>query len=127
MWSEVMNSVEQVSFSLFVFIFFWLANFCASLYNNVELKGESFDWKKLLSGVARICGIVCSLYFLTVGITLIPHSLSGGGIILSEEFTSTCNVAIIISIIPTATTTYGIKTIKVIKEIFTGTVTITEK
>lgn len=118
MWSEVLANAEQISFSLFVFVFFWLANFCASLYNNIELKGESFDWKKLLSGVARICGIVCSLYFLTVGITLIPYSLGNSGIILNEEFTSACNVAIILSIVTTATTTYGMKTIKVIKEIF---------
>lgn len=120
MWNEVWMNVEQVTFSLFVFLFFWVANLAASLYYNIGINNEMFDWKRLLLGIAKILGVIVSIYFLSAGITLIPYALINTGIVLDEAFASTCNIAIIISILVSAATTYGKETIKTIKDIFTN-------
>lgn len=84
-------------FSVIVLVFiFQLSNLLFGLGDNLAVKGEKFNHKKILSWVIRTALTLAGLFFLVVGVSLIPYIITLSGIKIPDEYGDFITIAMIL-------------------------------
>ena len=76
----------------------WLSNFTLSLYYNIKLLEQPFEFARLKSGVLKLFTIVIGTGLLVVGVTLLPIFLQYVGLQIDDTYVEFFNVLAIIGL-----------------------------
>lgn len=85
--SLVGASLIKVGYGVAIFAVCWLANFCVSLYKNIAIDKDNFEWKRMLNGIVKCVVVVIGTALLTIGIVCIFQYLAFCGIAIPSSLT----------------------------------------
>ena len=94
----LVTNLTNIGFAMALLAIAYLSNICFSLYYNIKISKESFDYSKLLNGVLKLIALCAGIATLAFVITLLPVYLTNIGIPIEEEFSSTFSVIAIIGL-----------------------------
>lgn len=77
----------------------WLANFSLSLYYNIQLLKEPFDWNRIKDGVLKLLAVLIGTTMLVMVITYIPVFIQYIGLAIPDEYILLFNVIAIVAVI----------------------------
>lgn len=95
MYELLLLNFKNIFYAMILFGISYVSNICLSLFYNIKVNQEPFDYKKLLTGVLKLISICAGIFLLTAVITCLPIYLQSLGIPLSEEFSNTISVVAI--------------------------------
>lgn len=92
----IINNLTLVGIGCGLFIIAYVSNVCFSLWYNIKMLGQPFDYKKLLDSVLKVLAFCAGTTLLVIGITLIPIFADYVGFTIPEEYSEVFqNLAII--------------------------------
>lgn len=92
----ILNNLTLVGVGCGLFVIAYISNVCFSLWYNIKILGQSFDYKKLINSALKILAFCAGTSLLVVGITLIPIFADYVGFTIPEEYSEVFqNLAII--------------------------------
>ena len=94
----LVTNLTNIGFAMALLAIAYLSNICFSLYYNIRISKESFDYSKLLNGILKLIALCVGIATLAFVITLLPVYLTNIGIPIEEEFSSTFSVIAIIGL-----------------------------
>ena len=99
----ILNNLKNVGLGCGLFIVAYLSNVCLSLWYNIKMCHQEFDWRRLLSSVLKILSFGAGTSLLVIGITLVPIFADFVGFNIPEEYSEVLqNIAIIATFIVSA-------------------------
>ena len=94
----LITNLTNIGFAMALLSIAYVSNICFSLYYNIKISKESFDFNKLLNGVIKLIALCAGIATLAFVITLLPIYLTNIGIPIEEEFGNTFSIIAIISL-----------------------------
>lgn len=119
-YSIIITNLTNVGLALMFFACFWVANFAFSIYYNIGIAKENFDFMKLLKGVLKLFALCVGMAFLTLAISAFPMFLQYIGIPISEDWGDVFNVTAMLTVIFAGAISYGKEAISTAARIFSG-------
>jgi len=89
-------SLVKVGYGVAIFAICWLANFCVSLYKNIAIDKDNFEWKRLLNGVIKCLVVVAGTALLTIGIVCIFQYIAFCGIAIPSSLTGIDVITVVV-------------------------------
>lgn len=90
MTNEVLQSVianlTNVGWAMLIFCCSYISNMAFSMYYNIKLMGQPFDYKKLINSCIKVSSIVLGLAFLVVAATALPAFANYVGWQIPDEY-----------------------------------------
>lgn len=84
----------------------WLSNFAFSLYYNIKLLSEPFDWDRIKTGVLKLIAVVAGTGLLVVVITFVPIFLQYVGVEIPDDYVQFFSVLAIVALFAKSIYTY---------------------
>lgn len=84
----------------------WLSNFALSLYYNIKILSEPFDWTRIWNGIQKLIALVVGTALLVVAITFVPIFLQYVNIPIPDEYVTLLSVLTIVAIFMKSIYTY---------------------
>lgn len=99
----LLNNLMHIGIGVGLFIVAYLSNMAYSIYYNVKLLNQQFEWEKVLDSVIKVLAFAIGTTLLCVGITFIPIFADYVGLTISEEYQEVfSNLAILLVFIVSA-------------------------
>ena len=105
----VLKNLYHVGLGCALFIIAYLSNVCLSLWYNIKILNQQFDYKKLLNSALKILAFGVGTSLLIIGITLVPIFADFVGFNIPEEYSEVFQNLAIISIFIISTCKYLIE------------------
>lgn len=96
----------------------YIANMSASIWYNVKILNQEFDWNKIKLSALKVLCITVSIVCLCLGITLVLPWVDYVGLKLPEQFTDVINVVAMCGISLTGILKYGKEAFTKLQKIF---------
>ena len=101
-----MNEILELLTVNFIYIGFamgllaisWFSNFCLSIFYNIGLLSEPFDWMRFWEGIFKLLAVVLGTGLLVVSVTLVPVFLNYVGLVIPEEFIELFSILAIVAL-----------------------------
>lgn len=114
----VLENLKNISMSLGIFCLFWMANFLLSIHYNIDVLKERFDKNRMMSGIKKLVMVGLGMFFLVLGITLLPQFMDYIGFTIDEQWAELFDRLGVLSIIITSCLTYGKQSVLTLRDIF---------
>lgn len=98
MLNQVLENLSHVGIGLAIFILAYVSNMSFSLYYNIKILGESFDYNKLINSGLKIISFCVGVACLTTVITALPLFADFVGYEIPVEYTDVFSAVVIIAI-----------------------------
>lgn len=99
----------------------WLSNFSFSLYYNIQLMKESFEWSKFFDGLLKLVAVVIGTGLLVVVVTFIPVFLQYVGLEIDSGYVEFFNILVIIGVFTKSIYTYVAQSYQTLNDILNFT------
>lgn len=86
MLHSIIQNLINVGWALLIFLAAYLANITFSLWYNIKIKRESFEWSRLADGAAKCAVFLLGLTLLCISVTALPLYAAAVGWAVPEEF-----------------------------------------
>lgn len=117
----LLTNLTHVGMGCALFIVAYVSNILLSLWYNIKICNQEFDYKKLLNSVLKILAFGTGTSLLVIGITLVPMFSNYVGFIIPEEYSEVFQNLAIISVFLISTCKYLIEAYTKFKKILKGT------
>ena len=94
----LLNNLIFIGIAMGLLSVSWLSNFVLSLYYNIKLLSQPFDWTRLFNGGLKLLTVVLGTALLVVSITFVPIFLQFTGVEILDEYIEFFSVLTIIVI-----------------------------
>lgn len=84
----------------------WLSNFAFSLYYNIKLLSEPFDWERVWSGIQKLVAVIVGTALLVASITFVPIFLQYVGVTIPDEYVQFFSILTIVALFTKSIYTY---------------------
>lgn len=98
MLNQVLNNLSHVGIGLVIFILAYVSNMSFSLYYNIKVLGERFDYHKLINSGLKLISFCIGVACLTTVITALPLFADFVGYTIPEEYTDVFSAVVIIAV-----------------------------
>ena len=98
MLNQVLNNLSHVGIGLVIFILAYVSNMSFSLYYNIKILGEAFDYHKLINSGLKLVSFCIGVACLTTVITALPLFADFVGYTIPEEYTDVFSAVVIIAV-----------------------------
>ena len=98
MLNQVLNNLSHVGIGLVIFILAYVSNMSFSLYYNIKMLGEAFDYHKLINSGLKLVSFCIGVACLTTVITALPLFADFVGYAIPEEYTDVFSAVVIIAV-----------------------------
>lgn len=98
MLNQVLNNLSHVGIGLVIFILAYVSNMSFSLYYNIKVLGEAFDYHKLINSGLKLVSFCIGVACLTTVITALPLFADFVGYAIPEEYTDVFSAVVIIAV-----------------------------
>ena len=98
MLNQVLENLSHVGIGLVIFILAYVSNMSFSLYYNIKILGESFDYHKLINSGLKLISFCIGVACLTTVITALPLFADFVGYTIPEEYTDVFSAVVIIAV-----------------------------
>ena len=105
----VLKNLYHVGLGCALFVIAYVSNVLLSLWYNIKMCHQKFDYRKLLNSVLKILAFGAGTSLLVVGITLVPIFADFVGFNIPEEYSEVFQNLAIISVFIIATCKYLIE------------------
>lgn len=82
----LLQNLQNVGIGCGLFIIAYVSNVLFSLWYNIKILCQKFDYKRLINSVLKILAFGGGTCLLVTGITLIPHFANYVGFTIPEEY-----------------------------------------
>lgn len=106
MTEAILHDLQMVGTAMLLLMGAWTANMILGMYNNMAVKMEGFDKKKLLTGLVKALAIGVGTGLASVVISALPIFLNEFGITISDSATDAFSVIAIAGLYAMAITKY---------------------
>jgi len=117
----LLTNLTHVGMGCALFIIAYVSNILLSLWYNIKICNQEFDYKKLLNSVLKILAFGTGTSLLVIGITLVPMFSNYVGFVIPEEYSEVFQNLAIISVFLISTCKYLIEAYTKFKKILKGT------
>ena len=117
MYVLLSTNLINIGFAMGLLAIAYLSNMCFSLYYNIKIVEESFNWTKLFNGILKLIAVCIGIAALSCVITLLPLYLQYVGIALAEEFIDTFNILAVITLFVNSIYKYSKEAYETLKNI----------
>lgn len=125
MWSElsaqIIENLQKVGIGCGIFLLMYISNMSASIWYNVKILNERFDWNKIKASGIKVLCITIAIVCLCLGITLVLPWVDYVGLTIPDEFTKVLNIVAMCSIALAGIVKYGKEAFGKIQKIFNPT------
>ena len=98
MLNQVLENLSHVGIGLIIFILAYVSNMSFSLYYNIKVLGERFDYHKLINSGLKLISFCIGVACLTTVITALPLFADFVGYTIPEEYTEVFSAVVIIAV-----------------------------
>lgn len=102
MMNEILKSIlanlENVGWAMLIFCSAYASNMAFSLYYNIKLMGQAFDYKRIINSCIKVSSIVLGLAFLVVATTALPAFANYVGWTIPDEYVEVFDSLAILSV-----------------------------
>ena len=98
MLNQVLENLSHVGIGLIIFILAYVSNMSFSLYYNIKILGEPFDYHKLINSGLKLISFCIGVACLTTVITALPLFADFVGYTIPEEYTDVFSAVVIIAV-----------------------------
>lgn len=98
MLQQVLENFTNVGVGLIIFILAYLSNIAFSLYYNVKILGEPFDYHKLINSGLKVLSFCVGVASLVMVVTALPLFAEFVGFAIPEEYVEVFSTIAIISV-----------------------------
>lgn len=85
-WEAVLENLTYTGIGLGLFIICYVANMAFSIWYNVKVMNQEFDWKKILNSIVKIIAFGAGTILMCIGITTIPIFCDYIGLVIPAEY-----------------------------------------
>ena len=117
----LLTNLTHVGMGCALFIIAYVSNILLSLWYNIKICNQEFDYKKLLNSVLKILAFGTGTSLLVIGITSVPMFSNYVGFVIPEEYSEVFQNLAIISVFLISTCKYLIEAYTKFKKILKGT------
>lgn len=114
----VMDNLTMVMGGIGIFVLFWLCNFVTSIYANVNILKEMFEWKRMFGGIIKMIFICLGTGLFTVGVSVLPSYMQWVGLTIPQEYVDVISVLTVIIVYIGASLYYAKQFVVSLKDIF---------
>lgn len=83
---SILSNLTNVGWAMLIFCCSYLSNMAFSMYYNIKLMGQPFDYKKIINSCIKVGSIVLGLAFLVVAATALPAFANYVGWQIPKEY-----------------------------------------
>lgn len=87
MLNSIIQNLINVGWALLIFLAAYLANIIFSLWYNIKIKREDFEWSRIAESAVKCFVFLLGLTFLCIAVTALPLYATMVGWAVPEEFT----------------------------------------
>lgn len=87
MLNSIIQNLINVGWALLIFLAAYLANIIFSLWYNIKIKREDFEWSRIAESTVKCFVFLLGLTFLCIAVTALPLYATMVGWAVPEEFT----------------------------------------
>ena len=87
MLNSIIQNLINVGWALLIFLAAYLANIIFSLWYNIKIKREDFEWSRIAESAVKCFVFLLGLTFLCIAVTALPLYATMIGWAVPEEFT----------------------------------------
>lgn len=103
---NIINNLQNVGIGCVLFIVAYFSNMLLSLWYNIKILGQEFDYHRLINSALKILCFGLGTALLTIGITLVPEFANYVGFVIPEEYFEVFQNLAILSIFIISTCKY---------------------
>lgn len=96
MAQSIIQNLINVGWALLIFLAAYASNIIFSLWYNIKIQRESFEWSKLAAGAVKCFVFLLGLSLLCISVTALPQYATMIGWPVPEEFTDLFSDLVII-------------------------------
>lgn len=83
---SIISNLKNVGWAMLIFCSAYVSNMAFSMYYNIKLMGQPFDYKKIINSCVKVGSIVLGLAFLVVAATALPAFANYVGWQIPDEY-----------------------------------------
>lgn len=114
---EILANLIYIAYGIAIFVCAYLGNAAFSIYYNVEILEESFDWHKVLTSVLKILCVAVGTTLISIAITTLPEFADFIGWELPDEYKEVISSLAIILVYGSAAVKYIIEAVGKLRSI----------
>lgn len=95
--NQILNNLEYIGAVIGVIFIFQLANMAFGMADNIFVKKQEFDIKKILQWIIKSFLSLLGVFFFTVGVSVIPFVIEFTGITIPESYGDIITISMIIT------------------------------
>lgn len=119
MFQQIGENFTSVGIGLIIFVLAYLSNIAFSLYYNVKILGEPFDYRKLIDSGLKALAFCIGVALLVIVITALPLFAEFVGFTLPKEYVEVFSTFAIISVPLFSACKYSFESFNKMKSILT--------
>ena len=113
----IIKNLIHVGWAMVIFLCSYISNMAFSLYLNIGIRREGFDYHKLLKSLIKIVVFIVGLLLLTTSITTIPIFAELMHWTIPEEFSEIFSGIVIVAIVLYTSCKYALEAFEKFKQI----------
>lgn len=98
MFSEILTNLSHVGIGLLIFVMSYISNMSFSLYYNIKMLGQTFDYNKLINSGLKLLSFCVGVACLTSVITALPLFADFVGFEIPAEYVEVFSAVVIIAV-----------------------------
>lgn len=117
MFSEILANLSYVGIGLLIFVMSYVSNMSFSLYYNIKMLGQTFDYNKLINSALKLVSFCVGVACLTCVITALPLFADFVGFEIPAEYVDVFSSVVIIAVPLYSSCKYGVEAFTKMKNI----------
>lgn len=98
MLSEILSNLSHVGIGLLIFVMSYVSNMSFSLYYNIKMLGQTFDYNKLINSGLKLLSFCVGVACLTSVVTALPLFADFVGFEIPAEYVEVFSAVVIIAV-----------------------------
>ena len=116
----LLTNLTHVGMGCALFIIAYISNMLLSLWYNIKMLNQEFDYKKLLNSALKILAFGAGTSLLVIGITLVPIFANFVGFVIPDEYSEVFQNLAIIAVFIVSACKYLVEAYTKFKKILKG-------
>lgn len=119
-YKDILDNLIKVGFGMGVFVVMYISNMAASLYYNIKILSQPFDWVKIRDSAIKVVSVAVSTICLVVGVSEVIPFIELAGLAVPEEYGEVMSVVAMCTVCLEGIIKYGMEAYSKLRQIISN-------